>query len=186
MDRYSRTINALEWMNCSEYSQDQWIKYILCIKHYLGEDGREIAREWSASDPERFTEYAFKKAWEHSDGRNNGEGALFGEAKAKGWNPVAESKMTEAQRAAMEESREKAKARIKELEEEKAKKFQDALTAYAMADPATGKEGYLIDKRLELPPCCEGVKSNKDGSLLLPAKNRKGDIAGDRDWETIA
>lgn len=68
--------------------RDTWFRVLASVKSLLGEDGREIADEWSATAPDSYDPASFKTAWRSiSEGGAITAGTLFGMAKDNGYVP---------------------------------------------------------------------------------------------------
>lgn len=69
-------------------SEGWWAGVLWAVYRHLGEDGKELARQWSKTCPERYTEEGFEKTWK--EGRSDHANpvtiaSVFKLARLKGW-----------------------------------------------------------------------------------------------------
>lgn len=70
----------------------EWLPLIFAVHAALGQTGYQMARDWSASDPEKFDPIDFDKVWNSFDPTRPGgigAGTLFHWARANGYSPSA-------------------------------------------------------------------------------------------------
>lgn len=76
--------DALTWIN-PDCSREEWVRVLMGIKSATGDDGRDLAEQWSAAS-DRYQQAAFRDTWRsiHADG-GIGAGTVFHLAAAAGW-----------------------------------------------------------------------------------------------------
>lgn len=89
----ARVRSAL-WSGMPPRGYAEWLPLVWAARDALGDAGREVVREWSARDPEKFDAAAFDVAW-NSDKRPSVGGVtastLFAWARANGWKDEQKS-----------------------------------------------------------------------------------------------
>ncbi|SMF94688.1 Uncharacterized domain associated with phage/plasmid primase [Methylomagnum ishizawai] len=131
-----------------------WFRILAAIKDALGEDGRDIADEWS-QEGDSYDKVAFRDAWKSAKpGGKVTIATLWRMALDGGWKPDSETQPeTEAERQERERQR---KARAEQAAKQQAEAAQRAATKAAAlwkaSAPATTDQPYLARKLPGITP----------------------------------
>jgi putative DNA primase/helicase len=114
-------------------SHQEWFNVLAGIHHALGDDGRDLARDWSAAS-EQFNESEFASKWRGLRHRNGGitEGSVFALAKQAGWSPRSQ-RYREPTTQELEALRIKRQERARQAGEAREKRQRDAARAVELA-----------------------------------------------------
>ncbi|BBL75600.1 DUF5906 domain-containing protein [Methylomagnum ishizawai] len=158
-----------------------WFRILAAIKDALGEDGRDIADEWS-QEGDSYDKAAFRDAWKSAKpGGKVTIATLWRMALDGGWKPDSEARPeTEAERQEREQRR---KARAEQAAKQQAEAAQTAATKAAAlwkaARPARPEHPYLGRKRAKPVEALREIPVEQAASILgYPPKSDGEALAG--------
>jgi phage/plasmid primase-like uncharacterized protein len=116
MSDADRIREALTYIS-ADCDRDTWFRVLAAIKSALGEDGRDIAEEWSATAPDSYRPQDFASAWRSiREGGGVTIATLFGIAKEGGYVPHGNGRPVapDPEAIAKREARQQAEVRRRE------------------------------------------------------------------------
>ncbi len=161
---------ALDFVS-ADCDRAQWVLVLAAIKSELGDDGCELAREWSARGA-AFKEADFRATWKSLRPAGGVTvGTLFALAKEGGFVP---GRASAGNVAPPDRAADRAKREAKEEALRAAKRrcaAAEALRRFEAAREA-GTSPYLVRKRVR----AHGVRFEADGTLLVPMRDAAGEL----------
>ncbi|MCC6380132.1 MAG: DUF927 domain-containing protein [Burkholderiales bacterium] len=155
----------------ADCARDEWVRVLAAVHDELGDDGCDIAREWSARGSS-FNAAAFRSTWRSlKPGGGVTVGTLVSLAKAGGWRPdrTAAPVAPRPGRAA-----ERAKREADEAARRAARQNRAAAEARRRFEAASegASAPYLHRKGVQ----AHGVRVEADGALLVPMRTAAGEL----------
>ena len=144
--------------------RDDWVKILMAVKSELGDDGRDIAENWSQGGD--FNQSDFNSTWSSINGTGAiGIGTLFHYAMASGWQqPKPNTLRNQAEQL-------KQNKFDNEKRERNQTAAQIAQTRWNGANDADPDHAYLMNKKID------PVGIRQEGSnLLIPIQDKDGSL----------
>lgn len=159
--------------------REDWVPILMGTKHQFGDAGKDIARDWSATDAEGFDPKDFEATWRSikADGGIT-FATVIAEAKKNGYQPPKpdrQAKPPSAAQLAKQKAEQAERERLRRLQEQEqhenaaneARDLWDAASEAGAADHA-----YLKRKGVG----AYGVRVAADGRLLVPLRDGDGEL----------
>lgn len=153
--------------------RDEWVKNLMSIKSEFGENGKEIAREWSATAPS-YSSKSFMSTWRSISAHGSVTiGSLIRLAQLNGWQPEqlnnTELKNLQAEREKRRaDNAKREKAEAKQTKERQQTVSEKTYQILANALPADDSHPYLIKKKVSAHGILFGRVDKYPPSLLVP------------------
>lgn len=148
MDERPRIESVLGWLS-ADCDREAWFRCLAAIQNELGEDGRELARSWSA-EWDGYSESRFNETWRScSQGGGIGVATLYHLAREAGWtDDVDVCPMSQEQAEARRRSREEAAQKNREAEARNRERAKVWTAAIMAAFPPAKLNPYLERKQV--------------------------------------